>query len=957
MRRFYLLTTLIVLALLLNSTNGISQAEQQIPPETPQPASLLDTGEANLQGSRLVGGTASVGVLFDQQPNQVNGIFSDSGCDICLTGMQSIADNFILTTKENIAQIVLWSGYFPADVPIDPDVFTVIFHEDDGGLPGAAIYTLTDLTYTRVQTGIVLFGVHEWMHTLTLAEPVALGPGTYWVEIYNDTGLGTDDFFWETGDPDAFGNGIPLSAFSATAPGSTWNMNAGELAFQLITTDNLPLLYGAANELTGGFGPSNLYAIDHRTGTAVLIGPTGFDNVTGLAFLDDGRLVGSARGDDLYGGTVTAILIEIDPATGAGTLIGVISDQDIGCGRMPDITYDRSTSTLYGYGDYCSGAPEGLFTIDPVTGAGTSVGASGYTGGGNGMAIQPDNGIIYATPFDDNSLITIDPETGAGTEVPGSAGKVPHRVNALDFHPTSGFLYGSWNDSGEPNKLVLISTDDGTTSVIGNTVTGLDALIFAAPRILVDPPSLSSTQVVDEITYHTLTISNAGDLSLDWVFFETPEITGWPGYTAPDAAVLEAPNSNTGLTFALQPGAGVPVSAGHGAKLLYAPSESDDPLWRASLAALISGGVDYFDARAGTPTLAELLPYDAVLTWANFQYHDKEAFGDVLADYVDAGGQVILSAFTTYTIGNHLGGRIMTEPYAPVTSPTGGNHDSLDQYADDGTTFLHNGVDFYQCSYRDELALQGTGQQDGSYLDGEIAVSYRPDLQVIHINGLDPYPLVSFGCSGDYQLIIANAMRGPLPICGVPWASADPITGSLLPGAGIDVEVSFDATGLSAGTYSGALCIESSDPWEPVTTIPVSMTVIIDADLWITKAAPDAVEVGDQITYTLEYGNLGPAPALTTTITDTLPAGVEFVSASNPACVESENVVTCDLNDLPAGGSGLIEIVVLAVSGGEAVNQAAIGSLSPDPDEANNTASTETVIEQITYLFLPLAVR
>jgi hypothetical protein len=74
-----------------------------------------------------------------------------------------------------------------------------------------------------------------------------------------------------------------------------------------------PLLYGAANLLSSGFGPSNLYLIDPQTGDATLIGPIGFDNVTGLAFLSDGRLVGSARGDDLYGGTTTAILIEIDP--------------------------------------------------------------------------------------------------------------------------------------------------------------------------------------------------------------------------------------------------------------------------------------------------------------------------------------------------------------------------------------------------------------------------------------------------------------------------------------------------------------------------------------------------------------------------------------------------------------------------------------------------------------------
>ena len=39
-----------------------------------------------------------------------------------------------------------------------------------------------------------------------------------------------------------------------------------------------------------------------RTDSAVAaIGPIGFDGVTGMTFLNDGRLVASASGDDLFG--------------------------------------------------------------------------------------------------------------------------------------------------------------------------------------------------------------------------------------------------------------------------------------------------------------------------------------------------------------------------------------------------------------------------------------------------------------------------------------------------------------------------------------------------------------------------------------------------------------------------------------------------------------------------------
>jgi uncharacterized repeat protein (TIGR01451 family) len=176
-------------------------------------------------------------VLLDQTPNQVNGLFSDAGCENCPTGQQSIAENFALEDTGTIEQIVFWTGYFPADVPIDPDLIRVIFHQDGGGIPGAVVYDESNVAYDRVQTGVILFGVHEWMHTLTLATPVVLPAGNYWVEIFNNTGFGNDNFFWETGNPDTLGRGQAGSAFAFETPGGAWNFDgATDLAFQLLGT-------------------------------------------------------------------------------------------------------------------------------------------------------------------------------------------------------------------------------------------------------------------------------------------------------------------------------------------------------------------------------------------------------------------------------------------------------------------------------------------------------------------------------------------------------------------------------------------------------------------------------------------------------------------------------------------------------------------------------------------------
>ncbi|MDX2436193.1 MAG: hypothetical protein QNL88_03980 [Acidobacteriota bacterium] len=195
---------------------------------------------------------------------------------------------------------------------------------------------------------------------------------------------------------------------------------------------------------------------------------------------------------------------------------------------------------------------------------------------------------------------------------------------------------------------------------------------------------------------------------------------------------------------------------GIGVSILYAPSHDDDPVLRADVADITGGTVDYFDPRTATPDSTLLSNYDCVYTWAGFPYLDNVAFGDNLADRVDVGGVVILGSFATYTSGNFLSGRIMTPGYSPVWSPTGGNHFVTSGYAGDGVTPIHDGVVAYEVSFRDVLALQGTGVQDGSYLDGEIGHAYRPDFKVIYSNGGGAAQLLG---TGDWPLLVANACR------------------------------------------------------------------------------------------------------------------------------------------------------------------------------------------------------
>ena len=75
--------------------------------------------------------------------------------------------------------------------------------------------------------------------------------------------------------------------------------------------------------------------------------------------------------------------------------------------------------------------------------------------------------------------------------------------------------------------------------------------------------------------------------------------------------------------------------------------------------------VDYFDAQAGTPSLAKLQTYNIVVTFSNTTYSDAVGMGNVLADYADGGGVVVAMTFDWFGPPFGLDGRWMTGGYTP----------------------------------------------------------------------------------------------------------------------------------------------------------------------------------------------------------------------------------------------------------------------------------------------------
>jgi uncharacterized repeat protein (TIGR01451 family) len=119
------------------------------------------------------------------------------------------------------------------------------------------------------------------------------------------------------------------------------------------------------------------------------------------------------------------------------------------------------------------------------------------------------------------------------------------------------------------------------------------------------------------------------------------------------------------------------------------------------------------------------------------------------------------------------------------------------------------------------------------------------------------------------------------------------------------------------------------------------------ADLSLQKSdAPDPVQAGQLLTYTLTAQNQGPSSATDVTVTDTLPAGVSYDSAtpSQGSCSQDAGTVTCSLGTLAGGTSANVDVKVRPQSEGSITNQASVSSGVTDPDSTNNSASADSTV-------------
>ena len=112
------------------------------------------------------------------------------------------------------------------------------------------------------------------------------------------------------------------------------------------------------------------------------------------------------------------------------------------------------------------------------------------------------------------------------------------------------------------------------------------------------------------------------------------------------------------------------------------------------------------------------------------------------------------------------------------------------------------------------------------------------------------------------------------------------------------------------------------------------------------RDTPDPSPAGSRLTYTIEVGNNSSSLGTGLVVTDMMPSGVSFVSASATLgiCTRSVSTVTCRIPSLAAAGVATITLVVKPQSAGTISNAANVVANEPDPDSTNNSSTETTTI-------------
>ena len=179
-----------------------------------------------------------------------------------------------------------------------------------------------------------------------------------------------------------------------------------------------------------------------------------------------------------------------------------------------------------------------------------------------------------------------------------------------------------------------------------------------------------------------------------------------------------------------------------------------------------------------------------------------------------------------------------------------------------------------------------------------------------------------------------------------------------------------DVTPVITGTYTVEVAVDTplyngtmldntvviADTIGDSATAAAASTVRSDHVLDITKtAAPEPVEAGDNLTYTIDWAVTGNEPSPDATIVDTLPDNVAFVSATGGGVYDdATRTVTWNLGELMTPQSDSFEVVVAVdtplYNGTQLTNQVVFSDSDPGTDAVDDAVVSTVHSDHVLHI-------
>ena len=436
------------------------------------------------------------------------------------------------------------------------------------------------------------------------------------------------------------------------------------------------------------------------------------------------------------------------------------------------------------------------------------------------------------------------------TLVVSNAGTEPLHVNSIvSSLPGVTVQPSSFTLVPNENIQVAVGFTPTTTAPVAGTLTiasddpdepavavGIGMHAVAPPAMHVSPSALSEALEPGGSVSRMVTITNSGTSPLTFVVDTKTGVDPAPG-DKPGLPIKPHFASSRDLTPPrVQPGepnarryskgaAGAQTRVAPSARRVAGPGSLDvlilkgGPIGEITEALFAFSDVstlDQFDAALATPTLETLDDYHAVLLTSDQPYADTEALGDVLADYVDQGGGVVVT-LPMFISEFEVRGRFLSDGYMPFAVGTG-PYDFSELGRHDTEHPIMAGVQSAFGDLLGSLLLEPDARWVADWQNGLHLVATR-GRRVAAINVL----LLDGGFfAGDIPPLVHNAL---VWVTNPAWLVAEPAEGLVPPNQSVNVAVTFHADELTDGNYLASVRVTGDDPRRPDVILPVSLEI------------------------------------------------------------------------------------------------------------------------------------